>query len=251
MVAFLPIRSDARPCCPRRAGIAWAAAKTAQAAGRSRRGGRHVLLNWPWRPVPCSAGQIGAGIDVKGTGGYIILPPSDHASGRQYCWLIGQESGSHEIADAPAWLLEMIDEAHGPPRAGASGTAAVGDEIPEGYRNKTLASQAGHMRQIGMTTEEIAPALRAINARRCRPPLDAEEVERIAQSIGRYDPDTSRQAQTECWPERYLDSGNPTPAVGPVLTCLADVQPSKVEWLWPRRIRPASVPWKPFVSSIP
>jgi len=72
-------------------------------------GGRHLLFRWPGQTVPCSAGKIGAGIDVKGDGGYIILPPSDHESGRQYCWLIGQEPGEHEIADAPAWLLGMID----------------------------------------------------------------------------------------------------------------------------------------------
>ena len=164
-------------------------------------GGRHVLLHWPGRTVPCSTGRIGAGIDVKGDGGYIILPPSDHQSGRQYCWLIGQEPEEHEIAHAPEWLLDVIDRTI-PPSAPES--TAVGEEIPEGYRNRTLAGQAGHMRQIGMTTEEIAPAIQAINLHRCRPPLDADEVERIARSIGRYDPDTCRQAQVECWPERFL-----------------------------------------------
>ena len=199
-------------------------------------GGRHVLLTWPGRPVPCSTGKIGPGIDVKGDGGYIILPPSDHASGQLYCWLMGHEPGSHEIADAPSWLLDMIESFEAPSATGASFSTTDDDEIPEGYRNKTLTSQAGHMRQVGMTVEEIAPALHAINSRRCRPPLDDREVDGIARSIARYDPDTSRQARAECWPERYLGGGGPTPEVGPVLTCLADVQPSKVEWLWPRRM---------------
>ena len=178
-------------------------------------GGRHVLLNWPGQSVGCSTGQIGPGIDVKGDGGYIILPPSDHASERQYCWLIGQQLGSREIADAPDWLLGMIGEPHAPASA-APTTATVGDEIPEGYRNRTLASQAGHMRQIGMATEEISPALHAINVGRCRPPLDTSEVERIAVSIGRYDPDTSRQAQAEHWPERYLGDGTTWPEPQPI-----------------------------------
>lgn len=200
-------------------------------------GGRHLLFRWPGQPVPCSVGKIGAGIDVKGDGGYIILPPSDHESGRRYCWLIDQEPGEHELAEAPAWLMDMIMQPQEPHRLPDTQTAAVQDVIPEGYRNKTLASQAGHMRQIGMSAEEIAPALQAVNLKRCRPPLDTAEVDKIASSIGRYDSDCRRQAEIEHWPERYL--GKPAKdqqQLGLVLTRLADVQPRDVEWLWPRRI---------------
>jgi hypothetical protein len=91
-----------------------------------------------WRSWRCSSGQVGAGIDIKGDGGYVILPPSDHASGRQYCWLIGQEPGEREIADAPDWLLEMIERATGMSAFGPDASSVVGDEVPEGYRNKTL-----------------------------------------------------------------------------------------------------------------
>ncbi len=178
-------------------------------------GGRHVFFKWPHRQIKCSTGRIGAGIDIKGDGGYVILPPSDHESGRQYCWLIGQQPGEHEIVDAPAWLLEMIDDASGSGQP-APDAAGIDEAIPKGCRNKTLASQAGHMRQIGMTPAEIAPALLAINTRRCKPPLDTREVEQIARSIGRYDPDTSRQAMVEHWPDRYLGDGNDWPLPQPI-----------------------------------
>ena len=193
-------------------------------------GGRHLLLNWPGRPVPCSTGKIASGIDVKGDGGYIILPPSDHESGRQYCWLFDQCPGEQEIAEAPAWLLEMIEGAsqRGP---ASSGAEATGEEIPQGHRNTTLANQAGHMRQIGMTAEEIAPALQTINLRRCKPPLDTNEVERIAASIGRYDPDTSRQAQVECWPQRYLGDGLSELGT-PIFRCMDDIEIEDIDWLW-------------------
>lgn len=176
-------------------------------------GGRHLFFRWPGKPVKCSTSEIAPGIDVKGDGGYVILPPSDHKSGREYCWLFGQEPGECDIADAPAWLLGMIEQPTVCATQVEDAGPAVGDEIPDGYRNKTLASLAGHMRQVGMGPEEIKAALLAINVRRCKPQLTVREVERIAASIGRYDPDASRQAQVEHWPERYLgDGGNwPTP----------------------------------------
>jgi putative DNA primase/helicase len=178
-------------------------------------GGRHLLFAWPGRPVPCSVGKVGRGIDTRGDGGYIIAPPSDHESGRQYCWMFGQEPGERPMAEAPCWLLKMIEQ-DAPVGPVASGEPVAGEEIPEGYRNKTLASQAGYMRQIGLTADEIAPALQAINLHRCNPPLEAAEVDRIAASIGRYDPDTCRQAQVECWPERYLGDGTDWPDPQPI-----------------------------------
>jgi hypothetical protein len=42
------------------------------------------------------------------------------------------------------------------------------------------------MRWAGLTTEEIVDALQRVNRERCRPPLDEEEVEAIAKSMGRY-----------------------------------------------------------------
>ncbi len=193
-----------------------------------------MLFRWPGRPVPCSTGRIGAGIDIKGDGGYIILPPSDHKTGRQYSWLFGQQPDEQEIAEAPAWLLDRIDAPSTQERSSATG---AGDGIPAGYRNRTLASQAGHMRQIGMTAEEIAPALQEINRQRCKPPLDAGEVERIARSIGRYDPDTVRTAQVECWPERCLDNGQDWPAPQPIPDDLPAVQRFDPELL-PETVRP-------------
>ena len=200
-------------------------------------GGRHLLFAWPGRPVPCNTGKVAAGIDIKGDGGYIILPPSAHASGRDYCWLIGQEPGDCDITAAPDWLLAMVDQAPPPGLTSTGAVAVVGEEIPEGYRNTTLANQAGHMRQIGMTPQEIAPALQAVNLSRCKPPLEVTEVERIAWSIGRYDPDTSRQAQVECWPERYLGDGTDWPEPQPIPEDLPAVKPFDPALL-PTAIRP-------------
>ena len=38
------------------------------------------------RRIKCSAGQLGRGLDVRGDGGYIVLPPSIHPCGGMYRW---------------------------------------------------------------------------------------------------------------------------------------------------------------------
>ncbi len=201
-------------------------------------GGRHLFFRWPGRTVPCSTGRVASGIDVKGDGGYVILPPSAHASGRSYCWLLGQEPGERRPAGAPDWLLTRIEEARMPDSSAlASGLATRDSEIPKGYRNSTPASQAGHMRRIGMGVGAIQAALRETNARRCVPPLDEREVEKIAASIGRYDPDSAHQALVEGWPQRFLGTGTEWPQPQPIPDDLPPVKAFDPALL-PAAIRP-------------
>src|SRR5262245_52180190 len=50
-------------------------------------GGKHFYFAHPGEHVQSSVGKLGAGLDVRGDGGYVIAPPSTHANGRAYCWL--------------------------------------------------------------------------------------------------------------------------------------------------------------------
>ena len=51
------------------------------------RGGRHLLFAWDSNvEIRNSASKIGPGIDVRGNGGYICLPPSRNATGGTYQW---------------------------------------------------------------------------------------------------------------------------------------------------------------------
>jgi len=54
-------------------------------------------------------------------------------------------------------------------------------------RNNALASLGGSMRRRGMSQPEIEAALIAVNATRVEPPLDEEDVRRIAKSVSRYE----------------------------------------------------------------
>ena len=147
-------------------------------------GGLHLFFRMPdGIDVRNSAGAVGPGVDVRGNGGYVVAPPSLHASGRRYRW----ENHPKEtpLADAPDWLLERM----GPRRSGAIGRRPMlPRRIPEGERNHWLTSAAGTMRRRGFSPAAIEAALLVENGGRCDPPLDDREVARIAWSVGRYDP---------------------------------------------------------------
>ena len=61
--------------------------------------------------------------------------------------------------------------------------------VVKGQRNTALASLAGAMRHHGATASAIRAALLQHNSEVCRPPLDDDEVESVAVSIGKYEPD--------------------------------------------------------------
>ena len=148
-------------------------------------GGRHLFFRWMPSGPRNSAGRVGAGLDVRGEGGYVVLPPSNHLSGQRYEWEASSHPNDLAVARAPAWLVEL---ATAKSSAVLQQAAPLPDRIPEGQRNKVLASLAGYMRRRGMGAGAIAAALLVENADRCTPPLTEAEVTRIATSVSRYDP---------------------------------------------------------------
>ena len=92
--------------------------------------GRHLCFAWdPRFDVKNSAGKIGRGIDVRGNGGYIVLPPSIHPSGRVYAWSDGKSPRERAFAPAPEWLLQLVCP---PAPAAASGPAQPREFRPSG-----------------------------------------------------------------------------------------------------------------------
>ncbi len=75
--------------------------------GRSQ-GGYHEVCAWPGR-VGCSQGTL-QHVNIRGDGGYVVLPPSTHASGLRY------QADESPVAEAPAWLVTLAGPAPGPKR---------------------------------------------------------------------------------------------------------------------------------------
>lgn len=72
----------------------------------TQRGRRHVYFKYPGFRVRNNVKKNG--LDIRGDGGIVVLPPSLHHKGGQYRWLISpQEEG---LAHMPEWLVEFIKE---------------------------------------------------------------------------------------------------------------------------------------------
>ena len=53
-------------------------------------------------------GGLGAGVDVRGEGGFVIAAGSEMADGRKYEWIDHDGGGIPAIAQAPQWLLDLV-----------------------------------------------------------------------------------------------------------------------------------------------
>ncbi len=154
--------------------------------------GEHLWFHYPnHAEVQCSAGRLGPGLDVRGSGGLVLIYPSIHPSGVPYRW----PKKIVPIADAPEWLLNEISRASNPKQLSVPGPRWM--NVYQGGRNDWLARTAGFWRRKGATAEEIDLGLLQANATRCKAPLSEDEVHRIAASIARYrigGPDILQQA---------------------------------------------------------
>lgn len=100
-------------------------------------GGLQMLFRAPadWTPPTI---KTSIGVDIRGVGGFAVIAPSMHESGKRYVWEEGLEPWNIEIADAPKWLCEQIDElaerygGHSPAHVGATKTITP-DHMQDGY----------------------------------------------------------------------------------------------------------------------
>jgi hypothetical protein len=72
-------------------------------------GGRHLYFAHPGREVRNRVG-LAPGLDLRGDGGTIVIPPSIHPSGKAYRWRRGCSPDDLDPVAMPDWLLEIALE---------------------------------------------------------------------------------------------------------------------------------------------
>ena len=195
--------------------------------------------------IACSASKLAKGVDVRGNGGYTVVPPSIHPdTGRPYDWVEGFELPAVGLADAPGWLLAEIQS---PSKESEAPTPLTGaDQVPEGKRNDTLFRYGAALRAGGASREEVLSSIRDRNQARCKPPLDDAELIKIAESAVRYDPMA-----------HLTDMGNAERFVKRHGASLKYCTPQKKWYLWdeqrwlPDRLEMVELLAKEVVRSIP
>ena len=159
--------------------------------------GRHIWFKMPPMDIRCSAGKIAPGIDVRANGGYVLVPPSIHPSGRRYEWSVDCASA---ISDSPDWLQAAIGpkgktgfstgknaSAHYP--VAADSWQALAKGLKEGARDCGLTRIAGHLLRHFVDPYLTLALVEAFNQARVHPPLPSADVERIVNSVARIEKD--------------------------------------------------------------
>lgn len=156
----------------------------------------HWYLRHPGRPVKNFAGDRGTiGLDFRGDGGYVVLPPSLHQSGNLYTWLQNTEHIPPRVV--PLWLLHMLSDGSSPqPRDGVDGESQRGPidiegvlrGVPEGQRDDTLYRTACRLRSDNVPIEYAELLIRTAAAN-CSPPFPASgAVDKVREAYRKFPP---------------------------------------------------------------
>lgn len=152
-------------------------------------GGEHILFRHPGGTVGNSAGLLGPGLDMRGDGGYIVAPPSQHICRRFYAISVDHHPSDVLLAPPPEWLMQHLTRRK-PTAAEASQDRPdwrghVSATHAEGTRNTALASLSGHLLRNRIDPFAVLDLMLCWNRAHCTPPLDDEEVSATVRSIAR------------------------------------------------------------------
>ena len=79
------------------------------ATQRTGGGGIQIMFRAPEGWI-APTNKTSMGVDIRGQGGFAMLPPSLHESGKHYDWIKGYEPWIVGIMMAPSWLIEAIED---------------------------------------------------------------------------------------------------------------------------------------------
>lgn len=201
-------------------------------------GGIHFWLAHPGVEVSNFAHKR-PGLDFRGDGGYVLVPPSLHATGANYRWVGGTDHLTP--ADVPPWLLALLngEDEQGEREAGAPlDVDAILDGVPEGGRDDAMWRLACKLRNDGVERKYAEYMVRQA-ALACKPAFDVDvALEKVERAWKQYEPaPTFRGRPVERPPENAPVAGQyPIQQIADLLDLQADDTPCLIDGvLWMNR----------------
>jgi hypothetical protein len=151
-------------------------------------GGLHVLIRYPGVRIPTRKGLL-PGMDIRGDGGFIVAPPSSHASGSAYQWDVDNHPDDVALNDAPRWFVDHIT-ADAPPGPGHAA------EVTRGANSLGL--------DLGTVTDGREAYMRNTILAVCRD---------LSDKLGRLP--TAEELTAEAWPQYAAKVDFSRPGRGP------------------------------------
>jgi hypothetical protein len=168
---------------------------------QTRDNGRHLFFAPDARIIKNGTGVIGAGLDHKVKGGYVLVEPSEVAADTpgapgRYSFLDWEPltDPAPTLASAPEWLVQlaMPTKPKNPANGGGGGNAetdlrSVLKGVPEGSRDDHLYKYACSLRARNATHDE-AELLVLHAAEKCDPPFPVSQAEKCLESAWKHPP---------------------------------------------------------------
>ena len=138
-------------------------------------GGIQLFFRAPpgWIPPTC---KTPIGVDIRGQGGFAMMPPSLHESGNIYWWKKGHEPWIIEFAEAPIWLCDEINKLmreHG----GSAYSSGTKQRTSSSSQEKNAFSRITNGREEYMTKMIWAAVVDLYRGHQLKPPAGLSEDE--------------------------------------------------------------------------
>jgi len=154
-------------------------------------GGEHGYYRLPEgvRAPRNATGLWGLPVDLRGEGGYVVVPPSPG-----YTWL--RECEPEEL---PEWQNAWL-EGSGAAGDGEKPALSTTEAVAEGARNDTLTRVAGLWLSRGLSVSEVLIYCRGLAAT-FTPPMEETEVDAVVASVASIDARNAPEGHTKQWVE--------------------------------------------------
>jgi hypothetical protein len=137
-------------------------------------GGWHFFYKHPMNQIiPNTTSFPEKGLDIRGDGGFVVVPPSLHASGVEYAW--SESFDMQLITHCPPWVINCVQEKNKNITQSTRNWKCISSGATEGQRNTSATSLIGKLLH-SFDAHVVWDLVSAWNACLNKPPLPEKEL---------------------------------------------------------------------------